>query len=165
MIAWQEEETIFAPLNGRVIPIEEVPNPTFSHKFLGDGIAIIPSDGKVVSPVDGRIINIFGSKHAIGILSDKGLEILIHVGLETVLLNGEGFTLHVKRGERVKKGDLLLSFNLRFIKRKAASIVTPIIITNSEMTSDMKLVSPKTCIAGQSALLQVAMKKSYLFKV
>lgn len=165
MIVWQGEETIFAPLNGNVIPIEEVPSPTFSHKLLGDGVAIVPSEGKVVSPVDGRVINIFQSKHAIGLLSSKGLEILIHIGLETVLLNGEGFTVHVKKGERVKKGDLLLSFDLGLIKKKAVSIVTPVIITNSEVTENMEPITYERCIAGQSALLQVTMRKSYLFRM
>ncbi|ANB59361.1 PTS sugar transporter subunit IIA [Anoxybacteroides amylolyticum] len=165
MIVWQGEETIFAPLNGNVIPIEEVPSPTFSYKLLGDGVAIVPCEGKVVSPVDGRVINIFQSKHAIGLLSSKGLEILIHIGLETVLLNGEGFTVHVKKGENVKKGDLLLSFDLSLIKKKAASIITPVIITNSEMTENMVPMAYERCVAGQSALLQVTMRKSYLFRI
>ncbi|ANB56300.1 PTS system, glucose subfamily, IIA component domain protein [Anoxybacillus sp. B7M1] len=165
MIPWQEEEIIFAPLNGRIIPLEEVPNPTFSHKFLGDGIAIMPNDGQVVAPVDGRVANIFRSKHAIGILSNKGVEILIHVGLETVLLNGEGFTVHVKRGEMVKRGDLLLSFHLKTIKKRAASLLTPVIITNHEQAEITKIASRPTCVAGQSALLRVMVTRTCLFRV
>jgi sugar PTS system EIIA component len=153
-----KEEILVAPISGKVIPIEEVPDPTFSQKMMGDGIAIVPSEGKVVSPIDGEIINFFRSKHAIGILSETGLEVLIHIGLETVLLNGEGFTGHVQIGDKVKKGDLLISFDLPFIEAKAASTVTPIVITNSEVVESLNKTFNDHAIAGQSEILRIKTK-------
>ena len=92
------------PIEGEIIPLDEIPDPVFSQKMMGDGFGIIPSKGLVVSPVDGEIINVFPTKHAVGIMSKQGYEILIHVGLETVNLKGEGFTLLVKQGDHVLKG-------------------------------------------------------------
>ena len=118
------------PIEGEIIPLDEIPDPVFSQKMMGDGFGIIPSKGLVVSPVDGEIINVFPTKHAVGIMSKQGYEILIHVGLETVNLKGEGFTLLVKQGDHVLKGQDLLQFDLEFIKNHAASTVTPVIFTN-----------------------------------
>lgn len=98
--------------------------------MMGDGFAIVPSKGSVVSPVDGEIMNVFPTKHAIGIKSNQGYEILIHVGMDTVNLKGEGFTVLVKDGEKIKKGQEILKFDLDFIKKSAPSTVTPIIFTN-----------------------------------
>lgn len=99
----EKEETVIAPLTGKIVNIEEVPDPTFAQKMMGDGIAIEPTEGVVVSPVDGEIVQFFHTKHAIGIQSEAGAEILIHVGLETVSMNGEGFEGHVNVGDKVKQ--------------------------------------------------------------
>ncbi|OKL35433.1 PTS sugar transporter subunit IIA [Domibacillus mangrovi] len=119
------------PIEGDIIPITEVEDPVFSEKMMGDGFAIVPTKGLVVSPVDGVIMNVFPTKHAIGIKSKQGHEILIHVGLETVNLKGEGFTALVKEGDQVSKGTELLTFDLDYIKKSASSTVTPVIFTNA----------------------------------
>ncbi|MFC0471160.1 glucose-specific PTS transporter subunit IIBC [Halalkalibacter kiskunsagensis] len=119
-----------SPLAGKVIPITEVPDQVFSGKMMGDGFAIEPSEGIVKSPVSGTIMNLFPTKHAIGILSDEGKEILIHVGLDTVNLKGEGFETFIKQDDKVKQGQELLRFNLDYIKENATSTITPIVFTN-----------------------------------
>jgi N-acetylglucosamine PTS system EIICBA or EIICB component len=118
------------PIEGEIIPLNEVPDQVFSQKMMGDGFGIIPTNGSVVSPVDGEIINVFPTKHAIGIKSKQGYEILIHIGLDTVKLKGEGFSVLVKRGEKVTKGHEILKFDLENIKKSVPSIVTPVIFTN-----------------------------------
>ncbi|MBD1379634.1 PTS sugar transporter subunit IIA [Metabacillus arenae] len=123
-------EEIYSPLTGEIIALTEVPDPVFAQKMMGDGLAIIPKEGKVVSPIDGEIIQVFPTNHAIGIKSMKGLEILIHVGLDTVELEGEGFDAIVQEGQSVKVGDALLNFDIEFLERKNKEIITPIIITN-----------------------------------
>jgi sugar PTS system EIIA component len=123
---------IYSPLNGKLVDITKVPDPVFSQKMMGDGVAIEPIDGLVVSPIQGEVVSIFPTKHAIGLKTKSGLELLIHIGLETVNLNGEGFETFVTVGDKVKPGDRLISFNLDLIREKAASTITPIIITNTD---------------------------------
>ncbi len=125
------DQDFVMPIEGEIIPITEVEDPVFSEKMMGDGFAIIPTNGSVVSPVDGEIMNVFPTKHAIGIKSKQGYEILIHVGLETVNLKGEGFTALVKEGDQISKGTELLTFDLEYIKNSAPSTVTPVIFTNA----------------------------------
>lgn len=150
--------TLKAQLTGKLIPIEEVPDPVFAEKMMGDGVAVDPTEGKVVSPVDGEVIQVFPTKHAIGIKATNGAEILIHIGLETVALKGEGFTTHIQQGSQVKQGDTLVTFDLDFIKEKAASTITPMIITNSADMAAVEKVSPGTVTAGQSDVLTVTSK-------
>lgn len=154
----KKEETLIAPLTGKIVNIEEVPDPTFAQKMMGDGIAIEPTEGVVVSPVDGEIVQFFHTKHAIGIQSEAGAEILIHVGLETVSMNGEGFEGHVNVGDKVKAGDKLLSFDLELIKEKAASTVTPIVITNGDAIESLDKRAASEATKGETSLLQVKMK-------
>jgi PTS system glucose-specific IIA component len=153
------EETIVAPLNGKMIEIEQVPDPTFSEKMMGDGIAIQPTEGKVVSPVDGEIIQFFHTKHAIGIRSKTGLELLLHIGLETVNLEGEGFEGHVKQGGKVKKGDPLLTFDLDFVKEKAASTISPVVITNGDIVETVEKTRGTTASKGETNIMQVKVKE------
>ena len=110
-----EVVTIVSPVNGKAVPITEVPDPVFADKILGEGIAVIPEDGIFLCPVDGEVASVAESLHAIGFSTEEGLEVLMHIGLDTVKLNGEGFTLHVKVGDKVKKGDLIAEVNLDFI--------------------------------------------------
>lgn len=119
-----------SPLAGKVMPITEVPDQVFAGKMMGDGFAIEPTEGVVKSPVSGKIVNLFPTKHAIGILSDEGKEILIHVGLDTVNLKGEGFEALVKQDDTITQGQELLRFDLDFIKANATSTITPIVFTN-----------------------------------
>jgi glucose PTS system EIICBA or EIICB component len=124
------EDIFISPIKGEIKPITDVPDAVFSGKMMGDGFAIIPSEGTIVSPVDGKIVNLFPTKHALGLLSDSGREILIHVGIDTVNLKGQGFETLVKENDRVEKGQPLLKVDLDFVKENAPSIMTPIVFTN-----------------------------------
>ncbi|CAM4118330.1 glucose-specific PTS transporter subunit IIBC [Mesobacillus thioparans] len=123
-------ETFVSPIKGEIKPITEVPDQVFSGKMMGDGFAIVPAEGTIVSPVDGKIVNLFPTKHAIGILSNSGREILIHVGIDTVNLKGQGFETLVSENDTVTKGQPLLKVDLDYIKENATSIITPIVFTN-----------------------------------
>jgi len=125
-------EQIYSPLKGEVKPLSEVNDAMFSSGIMGKGYAIQPEEGKVVSPVTGKITTIFKTKHAIGITSDNGAEILIHVGIDTVKLNGKHFTAHVKDGEFVEVGDTLVTFDMDAIKAEGFDLITPVIITNPD---------------------------------
>ncbi|WP_078381105.1 PTS sugar transporter subunit IIA [Sutcliffiella halmapala] len=153
-----KEESILAPISGKVTELEAVPDPTFSQKMMGDGLAIIPTEGVVVSPVDGEIVQFFHTKHAIGIRSKTGAEILIHVGLETVAMNGEGFEGHVKEGDKVKAGDKLISFDINLINEKASSTITPIIITNGEIVESLEKKLTDNAVKGQTELFRLKVK-------
>jgi len=109
-----------------------VPDAVFSQKIVGEGVAIKPLEGKVISPIEGEVLQIMSTKHAIGLKSTSGVEILIHVGVDTVEMKGEGFEIHVSEGDKVKAGQLLITFDLEKVNQKAKSAITPIIITNME---------------------------------
>ncbi len=127
-----KKEEIFSPINGVIRPITETPDPVFSQKMMGDGFCVEPEDGIVVSPANGTITTVFPTKHAIGITTKKGMELIIHFGMDTVSLNGEGFTSFVEVGQKVKVGDKLLEVELDKIKDKVPSLVTPVVVTNLE---------------------------------
>ena len=120
-----------APVAGRVVPVTEVPDPTFAEGMLGQGIAIVPSEGKVYAPCDATVDMMFETGHAVSLVADNGAEILIHIGLETVSLKGEHFTVHAANGDKVKKGDLLMEFALEAIAAKGFNTITPMLVRNS----------------------------------
>lgn len=124
------DDQFISPIKGEIKPITEVPDAVFSGKMMGDGFAILPTEGTIVSPVDGKIVNLFPTKHAIGILSNTGREILIHVGIDTVNLKGEGFEALIAENDQVKKGQPLLKVDLDYLKERVPSIITPIVFTN-----------------------------------
>lgn len=123
--------TVSAPVSGICIPLSEVNDAVFSQKILGDGAAIIPSEGKVYAPVNGTVSTVFDTKHAIGLLSEDGVELLIHIGIDTVNLEGKYFTAHVESGQKIRKGDLLVSFDQEMIQKAGYDTVTPVLITNT----------------------------------
>ena len=123
--------TIASPLKGNIVPLNEVKDETFASEMMGKGIAINPTEGKVVSPINGTVQMIFKTKHAIGLKSEDGAEILIHIGMDTVQLDGKHFTAHVKDGDRVKVGDTLVEFDMNAIKNEGYELITPVIITNT----------------------------------
>lgn len=145
-------EEVTSPLEGKIVPIEEVKDNVFAEKIMGDGIAIEPSIGRVVAPFDGVIEVAFKTKHAIGLKSFDGCELLIHVGLDTVELNGKGYTSHIKKGDTVSKGDLLLEFDIDAIKQAGYDIVTPIIITNTTMYQTIEKLSLNETKIGEQLL-------------
>ena len=128
------------PISGQVIPLSKVEDEVFSEKLLGDGCAVIPSDGNIFSPVDGRISSIADSRHAYGITSDDGIDILIHFGLETVSLEGDGFDVKVKVGDKVKRGQLIAVADIKLIREKGLSTVTPIILCNLPDNSSISVI-------------------------
>ena len=131
---------IVAPIEGKAVSLEEVVDGVFSEGILGKGVAIEPSVGRAVSPVNGTVSTVFDTKHAIGLTSDDGAEVLIHIGLDTVKLNGEYFKTHVKAGEKVKAGDLLVEFDIDAIKKAGYPTITPIIITNTDNYEDVDTI-------------------------
>ena len=139
---------ITSPVKGDIIPLTEVKDPTFAEGILGDGFAVIPTEGKVYAPFTGSCENIFDTLHALGLVSDNGVELLIHVGLETVNLNGAPFTAHVKNGQHFKKGDLLLEFDIDAIKKAGCEIQTPIIVTNTDEYEHLSVEHDRIVIGG-----------------
>ncbi|MDO5408206.1 MAG: PTS transporter subunit IIBC [Eubacteriales bacterium] len=119
--------SILSPATGTAVPLEQVPDPVFSQKIIGDGMAVIPTEGRIVSPVDGEVVSVAETLHAYGIRTEEGLELLIHIGLETVSLKGECFQAHVKVGDKVKAGDLLAEVDLAFLKERGISPITPVL--------------------------------------
>jgi PTS system beta-glucosides-specific IIC component len=124
-------DSFYAPMAGKAVPITEVPDPTFAEGMLGNGIAIEPAEGKVFAPCDATVDMMFSTGHAVSLVADCGAEILIHVGLETVGLEGKPFTIHVSNGDKVKKGQLLIEADLEAIKAAGLPTITPMLICNS----------------------------------
>lgn len=139
---------ITAPIKGEVIPLTEVEDPTFAAGILGEGFAVVPAEGKVYAPFDGTCDNIFDTLHAMGLTSENGVELLIHVGLETVNLNGAPFTAHVENGQHFKKGDLLLEFDINAIKKAGCDIQTPVIVTNADEFEHLTVEKDRIVIGG-----------------
>lgn len=123
---------VYAPMAGEAVAISEVPDPTFSSGAMGNGIAIKPTDGKVCSPVNGTVDMMFDTGHAVSLVSDNGIEILIHVGLETVGLEGKPFQIKVQNGQKVKKGDILMIADLAAIEAAGLPTITPVLICNTD---------------------------------
>lgn len=132
-----------SPIEGELKSLSEVNDQVFSQEIMGKGVAIEPKVGKVVAPFDGTIEAVLDSKHAIGLKSNSGIEVLIHIGLDTVNLEGEHFTTHIKKGQEVKAGDLLVEFELEKIKEKGYEVITPILVTNSEVYGDVIIAKAK----------------------
>ena len=143
---------IMAPLSGKIVALEQVPDPVFSEKALGDGIAILPEDGKIYSPVNGEIASVAATKHAYGFQSEDGVDVLVHVGLETVGLQGEGFTVHKQEGDKVKIGDLVAEADLEFIKNKGLNLVTPVLLCDGVDELQMEAAAGRV-EAGKDAVL------------
>lgn len=128
----QDDKAVYSPLEGKLIPMTEVPDETFASKALGDGVAVIPEKGCVYAPFDGEVEMVYDTGHAIGLVREDGMEVLIHVGISTVELGGKYYTAKVSNGQKIKKGDLLLEFDMDEIAKAGYSLVTPVIVTNSD---------------------------------
>ena len=128
----KKTDDFYAPMAGKAVPITEVPDPTFAECMLGNGIAIEPAEGKVYAPCDATVDMMFDTGHAVSLVADCGAEVLIHVGLETVSLEGKPFTVHVANGDKVKKGQLLLEADLEAIKAAGLPTITPMLICNTD---------------------------------
>lgn len=147
-----QSQLLHAHMNGKVVPLEQVPDEAFSGKVLGDGCAIEPTDGKLYAPCDGVIDTVFDTCHAVNMRSDQGAELLLHVGIDTVKLGGKYFTAHVQNGQQVKTGDLLLSFDADKIRQAGYQLTTPLIVCNSEDYSKMEPLTYGIIRAGAAFL-------------
>ena len=152
------EKKVIAPLSGKVIALSEVPDEVFSQKVLGDGAAIIPEDGKIVSPVNGEVSTVSETLHAYGFTSDDGLEILVHVGIDSVALKGAGFIAHVKEGDKVKAGDLVAEVDLDVLKKNNIPTITPVLVCDG---ADELVMTATTgsVTAGKSVVLTLGEAK------
>lgn len=149
------DNEILSPLAGKAIALEDVPDPTFAEGILGLGAAVEPSEGKITAPADGTVGTLFDTHHAIGLNLDNGAELLIHIGINTVELNGEGFTAHVSEGDRVKKGQTLITFDKELIASKCYKTVTPVIVTNPDEYSAVKRVADGN-VTEKDVLIELA---------
>lgn len=147
-----KEQSIASPLTGIVKKLSQVNDPAFSSESMGKGVAIEPTIGNVLSPVNGEILAIFPTGHAIGIKSDAGAEILIHIGINTVELEGKYFETHVKKGDKVKTGELLVSFDIEKIKEEGYEVITPVVITNSTAYKDIIQTNKENILANETLL-------------
>lgn len=150
----KEEEgiQICAPVAGKLVPLSEVNDPTFSEGILGKGIAVMPSDNQFFSPADGTATTVFPTGHAVAITSTDGVEVLLHIGLDTVKLSGKHFTIHVEEGQKVKKGDLLLEADLEQIKAEGFDVVTPVVICNTDEFAEVSMAELGEVKAGDVIL-------------
>jgi glucose-specific phosphotransferase system IIA component len=147
-----------SPMQGRMIALDEVPDPIFAKGIVGKGIAFIPERGELVSPVAGRIMHVYPSMHALGITTAEGLDVLLHIGIDTANLQGKWFTAHVKEGDEVAVGQLLIKFNLQKVKQYGKSLATPMLITNPERVKSWSFAPFKAVKKGQNAVMSVVMK-------
>lgn len=143
---------ISSPVNGELVPIETVSDPTFAQEMIGKGVAIQPSEGKFYAPADGKLMALFPTGHAYAMTTKDGAEVLVHIGIDTVKLGGEHYTIHAKQGDDVKKGDLIVEVDLEGVKNAGFEIVTPVIISNSGKFSKMEKKSGVVS-AGDTVIL------------
>lgn len=150
-----KELELVAPITGNLISLSNVPDPVFSQGMMGQGFGIEPTEGKVVSPVNGKVISVFPTKHAVTLQADNGTEILIHFGLDTTLLKGEGFTSHVTDGQAVKAGDLLLTVDTEAIRDKVPSLSTPVVFPSLSEGQKIVINGEGSVTAGESGRITI----------
>jgi len=139
-------------MSGTIVPLAEINDSAFSQSLLGKGIAIDPNEGKVIAPEDGVLSTLFPTNHALGIETDSGVEILIHIGMDTVQLEGKFFNPKVKQGDVIKKGQVLMEFDPEGIKAAGFSLVTPVVITNTNAYTDVIETDAKTVFKGDTLI-------------
>ncbi|ARJ51846.1 PTS sugar transporter subunit IIA [Staphylococcus lutrae] len=154
----KKDIVVYTPMSGTYVNIEDIPDPVFAQKMMGEGFGIRPVDGQVVSPIDGVVDNVFPTKHAIGLKADNGLEVLVHIGLDTVQLNGEGFETRVNSGDTVKVGEPLVDFDFDYIEQNAKSIISPVIITNTDQVASIDFKNANQLDKGETQVIEVVMK-------
>ncbi len=148
----KKEIIISSPLTGKVLELSTIDDAAFASGVLGKGVAIEPTVGVAVSPVDGKVETLFKTNHAIGIVTESGAEILIHIGMDTVKLDGKHFTAKIEQGDVVKAGQVLVEFDIEAIKEEGYSLVTPIVITNSDNFKDIKFETNKDITASEKLM-------------
>ena len=144
---------IGSPAKGKAVSLKEVNDPTFAEEMLGKGAAVIPEEGKIYAPADGEIGMVFDTLHAVSMTTDFGAEILIHIGLDTVKMKGDGFTGHVKAGDHVKKGDLLLEVDLEKVKTAGYDTITPVLVCNTPDYASVEGIQADAVNAGDDLII------------
>jgi len=140
--------TVMAPVSGKIIDLAEVKDEVFANKMVGDGIAVEPSEGLIVAPFDGKIKQLFPTGHAVVFESKEGLAVLVHIGLDTVNLNGKGFKILVKEGQKVRAGDAIVEFDIDFIKNSGYLLQTPIILPEKDKIASMEITENRNISTG-----------------
>ncbi len=148
-----EETVMTSPMKGKLLDLSEVPDALFAEKMIGDGFAIEPHEGYVVSPCKGEIAHIFETNHALAIISDKGLEVLVHIGIDTVKMEGRGFTRLAEIGQKVENGTPLMKFDLELVKKEAKSSITEVVVTNMDMVQEMKIIASGNVTPSDEVLI------------
>jgi PTS system N-acetylglucosamine-specific IIC component len=156
----QGETVLFAPVTGEVVALQDVPDAAFASKAVGDGLAIRPTQPIVVAPCDGQLANIFNTNHAFAIVSDTGAEIIVHIGVDTVKLRGQGFKRLAQAGTRVKAGDPVLELDLDYLNAHAVSVLSPVVLSNAEEFGALDQLASGTVVAGQSVLFKFKKKST-----
>ncbi|MBE6062798.1 MAG: PTS glucose transporter subunit IIA [Clostridium butyricum] len=145
---------LVAPMTGKSLPLSETPDPVFAQKMAGDGLAMMPEADIVVAPADGELTLVFNTKHAFAMTLENGVELLVHIGIETVTLNGEGFEQLVEAGTKVKAGDPIIKVDREFIKSKGLPLITPLLITNPDILKSITAVENVATVAGETTVLE-----------
>lgn len=152
-----KETKLVAPMTGKVIDLSKVPDPVFSERLTGDGIAIDPTGDVIVAPADGELTLVFKTMHAFAITLDNGAELLVHIGIDTVSLNGEGFQQLVEAGTKVKAGTPIIKIDKEFILSKGFSLITPVLVTNMDIIKELKTNIDKDVVAGQDEVISFSL--------
>ena len=145
---------LVAPITGKSLPLSETPDPVFAQKMAGDGLAMEPTGDVVVAPADGELTLVFNTKHAFAMTLENGVELLVHIGIETVSLNGEGFEQLAEQGTKVKAGDPIIKIDREFIKSKGLPLTTPVLITNPDILKSISPVENVETVAGETTILE-----------
>lgn len=145
---------LVAPVTGKSMPLAEVPDEVFAQKMAGDGVAVIPEDDVFVAPADGELTLVFETKHAFAMKLDSGIELLVHIGLETVSLKGEGFEQLVKSGTRIKSGTPIMKVDREFIKSKGLNLITPVLITNPDIAKSIVCLENIYTVTGETTIIE-----------
>ncbi|ADQ15279.1 PTS sugar transporter subunit IIA [Halanaerobium hydrogeniformans] len=148
----KKTEYLFAPFAGKIVKLQDLNDEAFAKKILGDGIAVDPEENIVKSPCAGEVVQVFTTGHALGIQTDLGLEVLVHIGINTIKLNGKGFTKKIKNGDRVEVGTPLIEIDLEYIKENADAISTPLVITNMDKVKNIKILKNENVEAGEKII-------------
>jgi glucose-specific phosphotransferase system IIA component len=147
-----------SPVQGHMISLKEVPDKIFANKLVGDGVAFIPERGELVAPVEGEVVHVYPTRHAIGLRTKEGLEVLLHIGIDTSKLQGKGFEAMVKEGDQVQPGQLLIRFDLNYIRDNSKSLATPMVITNPDMVKSWNFAPFKPVKKGQASIMSVILR-------
>ena len=150
----KKSESVYSPVSGRIVSLDDVPDPVFAKRSVGDGFAVVPTDGSFRSPVDGELVLVATTRHAFAVRTPEGAEILVHIGIDTVTLKGEGFTGHRQAGETVSRGDVIVSCDLDDMRSKVPSMITPVLLTNGAKFS----MTPPDFLGGAEAVITVRKK-------